>query len=119
MHNRRDLLKLSGAAALGLLAPMAWAKPASPIRPLINVAGYSYDRVQAIKDGNVGLDQADVSFHDINIYRLNDLAFGPEKTYELPAPVYTPYDRHSNDLLQILFLDQCYGVRQTLRSFAE
>jgi 4,5-dihydroxyphthalate decarboxylase len=91
MHNRRDLLKLSAAAALGLLAPMAWAKPASPTRPLINVAGYAYDRVQAIKDGNVGLDLADVSFHDSNIYRLNDLAFGPEKTYEATELGLIPY----------------------------
>lgn len=91
MQSRRELLKLSAAAALGSLAPIAWAKPASPARPLINVAGYSYDRVQAIKDGNVGLEQADVSFHDDNIYRLNNLAFGPEKTYEVTELGLIPY----------------------------
>ena len=55
MLNRRDSLKLSGAAALGLIAAGEGAASVEPPRRKINVAGYSYDRVQAIKDGQVGL----------------------------------------------------------------
>jgi hypothetical protein len=79
MPNRREVLKLTGAAALGLLVTGKGVASANPASPKINVAGYSYDRVQAIKDGIVGIDRVDVSFHDSNIYRLNDLAFGPKK----------------------------------------
>ncbi len=98
MPNRREVLKLTGAAALGLLATGKGVASTNPASPKINVAGYSYDRVQAIKDGIVGIDQADVSFHDSNIYRLNDLAFGPEKTYEVTELGLIPYvTKYIND----------------------
>jgi 4,5-dihydroxyphthalate decarboxylase len=62
------------------------------------VAGYSYDRVQAIKDAQVGLEQADVSFHDSNIYSLNDSVFGPDKTYEVTELGLIPYvTKYIND----------------------
>ena len=98
MLNRRELLKLSGMTALGLMATQRRAISADVSRPEIKVAGYSYDRVQAIKDGVVGLDLADVTFHDENIYRLNDLAFGPEKTYEVTELGLIPYvTKYIND----------------------
>ena len=67
MPNRRELLQLSGAAALGLLTTRKGMAAAEASRAKIKVAGYSYDRVQAIKDGQVGIDQAEISFHDSNI----------------------------------------------------
>ena len=91
MLNRRDSLKLSGAAALGLIAAGEGVASVEPRRLKINVAGYSYDRVQAIKDGQVGLAQADVSFHDSNIYAMNDFAFGSAKTYEVTELGLIPY----------------------------
>jgi 4,5-dihydroxyphthalate decarboxylase len=91
MFNRRDTLKLSGAAALGLLATRNGAASAVASGSTIKVAGYSYDRVQAIKDGQVGLGQADVSFHDSNVYDLNDQAFGPRKTYDVTELGLIPY----------------------------
>ena len=98
MLNRRELLKLFGATALGLLATQRAAVSAEVSKPKIKVAGYSYDRVQAIKDGHVGIDLADVSFHDENIYRLNDVAFGPEKTYEVTELGLIPYvTKYIND----------------------
>jgi len=91
MPNRRDMLKLSGAAALGLLATGNGEVSAEASGPKINVAGYPYDRVQAIKDGLVGIDQADVSFYNENIYSLNAQAFGPQKTYEVTELGLIPY----------------------------
>ena len=91
MVNRRETLKLSGAAALGLLATGNGAASAKAAGSTIKVAGYSYDRVQAIKDGQVGMGQAEVTFHDSNIYDLNDLAFGPEKPYEVSEIGLIPY----------------------------
>ena len=91
MVNRRETLKLSGAAALSLLAARSGAAPAATTTAKIKVAGYPYDRVQAIKDGVVGIDQADVSFHNEGIYSLNDHAFGPDKTYEVTELGLIPY----------------------------
>jgi 4,5-dihydroxyphthalate decarboxylase len=91
MATRREALKLSGAAALGLLATNNGAASAETSPPSIKVAGYAYDRVQAIKDGLVGLDQAEVSFHNENIYSLNAQAFGSEKTYEVTELGLIPY----------------------------
>jgi 4,5-dihydroxyphthalate decarboxylase len=99
MLNRRDSLKLTGAAALALLA--AEGRAASPDETAgkkIKVAGYGYDRIQAIKDGVVGIDQAAVSFHDENIYSLNSQAFGAKKTYEVTELGLIPYvSKYIND----------------------
>jgi 4,5-dihydroxyphthalate decarboxylase len=93
MVTRRDTLKLSGAAALGLLTKQSGTASASveAARPKIKVAGYAYDRVQAIKDRLVGIDQGDVSFHNEGIYSLNAQAFGSEKTYEVTELGLIPY----------------------------
>ena len=98
MTTRREALKFGGAAALGLLATNSGPASAEISPPKIRVAGYSYDRVQAIKDGKVGIDQAGISFHDSNIYQLNDLALGPEKTYEVTELGLIPYvTKYIND----------------------
>jgi 4,5-dihydroxyphthalate decarboxylase len=91
MPSRREALKLSGAAALGLLATGKGTASSEVSQPKINVAGYPYDRVQAIKDGLVGIEQADVSFHNENIYSLNAQAFGQKKTYEVTELGLIPY----------------------------
>ena len=89
--NRRDTLKLSGAAALGLLAGQSATVSAEAAGPKIKIAGYPYDRVQAIKDGLVGIDQANVSFHNENIYSLNRQAFGAEQPYEVSELGLIPF----------------------------
>jgi 4,5-dihydroxyphthalate decarboxylase len=91
MTNRREALKLSGAAALSLLTTQSGSAAAESAKPKINVAGYAYDRVQAIKDGLVGIEQADVSFTNENIYSMNGQAFGPDKTYEVTELGLIPY----------------------------
>jgi len=91
MATRREALKLSGAAALGLLAGQSGTVSAETALPKIKVAGYPYDRVQAIKDGLVGIDQAEVRFHNETIYSLNKLAFGSEQTYEVTELGLIPF----------------------------
>ena len=91
MINRRESLKLSGAAALALLGTKAGPALARPDSKTFKVAGYSYDRVLGIKDGQVGLEQAGVSFHDNNIYDMNDSTFGPEKRFEITEIGLIPY----------------------------
>jgi 4,5-dihydroxyphthalate decarboxylase len=91
MLNRRDALKLSGAAALGLVTASEGVASVEPPGKKIKVAGYGYDRIQAIKDGVVGIDQVAVSFHDENIYSLNRQAFGANKTYEVTELGLIPY----------------------------
>ena len=91
MPTRRETLKLSGAAALGLLGSHGGVARAAETASAIQVAGYPYDRVQAIKDGSAGIKGADVVFHNENIYRMNDQAFGPEKSYEVTEMGLIPY----------------------------
>ena len=102
--DRRDLLKGVGAAtamgALGLASASAAEEPteaqsknasADPSLQEIKVAGYDYDRVRPIKDGEVGIPGADVSFHYEDIYAVNRHAFGPDKTYEVSELGLIPY----------------------------
>ena len=98
MPNRREILKLSGAATLGVVASASGVASADSSEPKIKAAGYPYDRVQAIKDGLVGIDQADVSFYNENIYGLNAQVFGPQKTYEVTEIGLIPYvSRYINE----------------------
>ena len=91
MISRRETLKLTGAAALGLVATRGNRLSAQSSSPAITVAGYPYDRVQAIKDELVGIDGAEVSFQNENIYSLNTKAFGPDRPYEISEMGLIPF----------------------------
>ena len=98
MPSRRDVLKLTSAATAGILMSASGVALAESTKPKIKAAGYPYDRVQAIKDGQVGIDQAEVSFYNENIYSLNAQAFGPKKTYEVTELGLIPYvSRYINE----------------------
>ena len=98
MTSRREALKLSGTTALGFASGLKWITSAEASETEIKCAGYPYDRVQAIIDGQVGMDQAKVSFHNSNIYDMNDLAFGSEKTYEVSEIGLIPFvTKYIND----------------------
>lgn len=92
MFGRRDILKFTGASTLGLLGfGGASARALAADKAQLHVGGYAYDRVQAIRDGAVGLKDASLAFDVENIYRLNTLAFGPEKKYEITELGLIPY----------------------------
>lgn len=64
----------------------------------ITVAGYDYDRVHAIMDGQAGIEGVEVNFHVENIYALNSSAFGPEKKYAVTEMGLIPYiTKYIND----------------------
>ena len=83
--DRRSFLKASATgAAVGVWAALGGriSLAAEAEKRRIKIAGYDYDRVRAIMDGQVDIEGADVSFNVENIYTLNSNAFGPEKKYE-------------------------------------
>jgi 4,5-dihydroxyphthalate decarboxylase len=90
---RRGFLRGAVGASLGVVGVVAGGcrqAEESNERP-IDVAGYDYDRVRAIIDGQVGIEDATVAFHRSNIYALNRAAFGPERTYTVTEIGLIPY----------------------------
>jgi len=57
----------------------------------LKLAGYDYDRVNAIRDGKVTIEGVDVKFEVSNIYAMNKSAFGPEQKYEVIEIGLIPY----------------------------
>ena len=79
MLNRREMLKFSSMAAAADVPGVLSSKEgiAGQAKRLeINIAGYDYDRVRAIVDGQVGLPGTKVVFDFQDIYKANELAFG-------------------------------------------
>ena len=94
--SRRSFLKTSAVgAALGALGAigsrMSEAAPSNT--SLLKIAGYDYDRVRAIMDGQVGMEGAAVSFHVENIYDVSRYAFGPDRKYEVTEIGLIPFIR--------------------------
>lgn len=64
----------------------------------LEMAGYDYDRVQAIMNGKVSHKDLDISFNVENIYNLSIAAFGPEKKYEVTEIGLIPFiTKYIND----------------------
>ena len=93
---RRNFMKTSieGAAigTLGLLSERA-GQAVQTQKHQIRVAGYDYDRVRAIMDGNVGLDEAEVSYNVEDIYEVSRYAFGSKRKYDITEIGLIPYIR--------------------------
>jgi 4,5-dihydroxyphthalate decarboxylase len=99
--SRRDFMKTSvaGAAvgALGVLCGRV-GQAAETEKRRIKIAGYDYDRVRAIMDGQVGIEGAEVSFDVEDIYAVNRYAFGPDRKYEVTEMGLIPYiTKYIND----------------------
>jgi hypothetical protein len=67
------------------------SRSATPGDPEIRIAGYDYDRIRAIVDGQVGLPGSKVTFDFQDIYKANQSTFGPERTYEITEIGLIPY----------------------------
>ena len=80
--NRRNFVKTSVAGAairtLGVSSGRV-ELAAEAVKLQIKIAGYDYDRVRAIMDGQVGIEGAEVNFDASDIYAMNKSAFGPER----------------------------------------
>jgi len=91
--SRREFINMAAGAAVGasgLLGGRAvQAAEAETLR--INVAGYAYDRVRAIMDGQAGIEGAEVKFGVEDIYKLTKFAFGPERKYEVTELGLIPF----------------------------
>jgi 4,5-dihydroxyphthalate decarboxylase len=83
--SRRDLLKT--AAAVGALsvtgASTAWSSVNKKDKLTINMAGYDYDRVQALIDGRVEIEFCTTNFEVSRIGDLNTHIFSGPKTREV------------------------------------
>jgi len=94
--SRRILLKMAGAAAttfglLGTRESLAANASGTAKGVDIKVAGYDYDRVRPIMDGQVGIPGARVSFHYEDIYAVNKYAFGTDQKYEVTELGLIPF----------------------------
>jgi 4,5-dihydroxyphthalate decarboxylase len=94
--DRRSFLKTSAAAATvgawtALGGRISLAAEAGKHR--IKIAGYDYDRVRAIMDGQVGIKGDSVSFYVENIYDVSRYAFGPHRKYEVTEIGLIPFIR--------------------------
>ena len=92
--SRRDFMKISVAGAavgtLGLLCGRE-GQAVETGKHQIKIAGYDYDRVRAIMDGQVGIEGTNVSFNVENIYEASRYAFGPERKYEVTEIGLLPF----------------------------
>jgi len=101
--SRRELLKtasVAGAvAATGLTALSSQAKTLSNLQ--IDMAGYGYDRIQALIDGRVQIKGCDTSFEVSKIGELNTHLFKGPQTREVSEvglqPFMLAYDQGFRD----------------------
>ncbi len=57
----------------------------------LSVAGYDYDRILAIMNGQVGIEGAEIDFHVEDIYGTTKSTFGPEKKYDITEIGLVPF----------------------------
>jgi hypothetical protein len=91
--SRREFINMAAGAAVGASGVFGGraVQAAEPERLRINIAGYGYDRVRAIMDGQAGIEGAEVNFGVEDIYKLTKFAFGPEPKYEVTELGLIPF----------------------------
>ena len=102
--SRRGFLKMAAVAGgmLGFsgISQLAGAQPGSPGiirtssksgRLSITIAGYPFDRIQALVDGSVKVEGCDTRFEVASIYKLNAVAMGGNQKWEVQEIGLHPY----------------------------
>ena len=91
--SRRKFLANSAIAGGAAVLPIATTTLAAgdASQREIKVAGYDYDRLKGIIDGRASIDGSKVTYHYRDIYQVNELAFGSEKTFEVTELGLIPY----------------------------
>ncbi len=75
---KRNFLNVTLSVVLGTIVGFSSSQSSGSDSGLsIKIAGYDYDRVRAIMDGQVSIEGVDVSFNVENIYDLNSNVFCP------------------------------------------
>lgn len=90
----RKLILIKIALGIFLFNTLACAQDENKVLDdelTLDLAGYDYDRVSAIRDGKVSLEGAHINFEVSNIYSMNGSAFGPEKKYDVSEIGLIPY----------------------------
>ena len=86
----------------------------------IKVAGYDYDRVRAITNGQAGIPGYNIDFEYQDIYTLNQTAFGSERTYDVTELGLIPYiQKFGNDKFRAytlipVFISRIFRHRRVL-----
>lgn len=78
--SRRKFITTSIAgAAVGAMSPLSGQsnQKEETTRRQLEIAGYAYDRVRAIMDGQIGIDGCETNFTVEDIYSVSKHAFGP------------------------------------------
>ena len=92
--SRRDLMKIMGTAAAGGAMGVLGGRPARAAdsgKLKITLAGYDYDRVDALIDGRVKVEGCDTRFEVSRIGELNTNALGGPMTREVTEIGLSPY----------------------------
>ena len=97
MHRRQFLAALPALALLGTTRTVSSQPFATPPRtestPTLKVGGYAYDRVNAIREGVVGVPGHQVAFTPSNIYDLLRSALGTEQIFDVTEMGLLPFLR--------------------------
>jgi len=118
--SRRDFVKatslagaaVAGAAPLGAAACAENQASGGDWQLAIQVAGYPYDRVQALIRGDVRVEGVDVRFTPSNIYALNAMAMGGAQEWEVQEIGLHPYMlAYANDGLRDYTLIPVFPLR--------
>lgn len=92
--SRRDLMKIVGTAAAGGAIGLLGTRPVSAADSTkieIKLAGYHYDRVDALIDGRVHVEGCDTRFEVSSIGEMNTNALGGPMTREVTEIGLSPY----------------------------
>jgi len=95
-YSRRDLMKASalaaGAAGALVVCGPATARATGKSRALsLTVAGYKFDRTEALVDGRVKVEGCDIKFQESGIGDINTNLFSGPQTFDVTEIGLHPY----------------------------